>query len=208
MLVGENLRPVWKSSAGKGQTDYQRLSSSPIVADGRVYAMDSETRVSAFDAKTGSRVWRVDLTNTGEDEGHVPGGLAYAQGRVFATTGFAQVVALEAATGAETYASRCRRRCAQRHGAPGWCSSSRSTTRSRSTPTPASRLRTYAGITNPPPFSAARRRPPTAASWWCRSRRANWSRCAPAAAACCGRTHRHRPAHRPISALSHIRAVR
>ncbi|MEK7244577.1 MAG: PQQ-binding-like beta-propeller repeat protein [Pseudomonadota bacterium] len=103
MLVGENLRPVWKSSAGKGQTDYQRLSSSPIVADGRVYAMDSETRVSAFDAKTGSRVWRVDLTNKGEDEGHVPGGLAYAQGRVFATTGFAQVVALEAATGAEVW---------------------------------------------------------------------------------------------------------
>ena len=103
MLVGENLRPAWKSSAGKGQTDFQRIPASPIVADGRVYAMDSETRVTAFDAKTGSRVWRTDLTNKGEDEGHVPGGLAYANGRVFATTGFAQVVALEAATGAEVW---------------------------------------------------------------------------------------------------------
>jgi outer membrane protein assembly factor BamB len=103
ILVGENLRPAWKSSAGKGKTDYQRIASSPIVADGRVYAMDSESRVSAFDAKTGSRVWRTDLTDKGEDEGHVPGGLAFAQGRVYATTGFAQIVALEAKTGAEVW---------------------------------------------------------------------------------------------------------
>ncbi|OHC82522.1 MAG: pyrrolo-quinoline quinone [Rhodospirillales bacterium RIFCSPLOWO2_12_FULL_67_15] len=103
ILVGENLRPAWKSNAGKGQTDYQRISSSPIVADGRVYAMDSESRVSAFAAKTGDRLWRTDLTDKGEDEGHVPGGLAFARGRVYATTGFAQVVALEAKTGAEVW---------------------------------------------------------------------------------------------------------
>ena len=103
ILVGENLRPAWKSNAGKGQTDYQRISSSPIVADGRVYAMDSESRVSAFAAKTGDRLWRTDLTDKGEDEGHVPGGLAFARGRVYATTGFAQVVALDAKTGAEVW---------------------------------------------------------------------------------------------------------
>ncbi|MCC7017332.1 MAG: PQQ-binding-like beta-propeller repeat protein [Rhodospirillales bacterium] len=103
ILVGENLRLAWKSNAGSGQDDYQRISSPPIVADGRVYTIDSDSRVSAFDAKTGDRIWRVDLTDKGEDEGHVPGGLAFAKGRVYATTGFAQVVALDAKTGAEAW---------------------------------------------------------------------------------------------------------
>jgi outer membrane protein assembly factor BamB len=103
ILVGENLRRAWTSNAGKGRTDYQRIPAPPIVADGRVYAMDSNTRVSAFDAKTGSSVWRVDLTGKYDDDGHVPGGLAFAQGRVFATTGFAQVVALDAKTGKEVW---------------------------------------------------------------------------------------------------------
>lgn len=103
ILVGENLSRAWTSNAGKGKTDYQRISAPPIVADGRVYAMDSNSRVSAFDAKTGRQLWRTDLTEKGEDEGHVPGGLAFAQGRVFATTGFAQAVALDAATGKEIW---------------------------------------------------------------------------------------------------------
>jgi outer membrane protein assembly factor BamB len=103
ILVGENLRRVWTSNAGTGRSDYQRISSPPIVADGLVFTMDSDSRVSAFDAKTGNRVWRTDLTSKGEDEGHVPGGLAFAKGRVYATTGFAQVVALDAKTGAEVW---------------------------------------------------------------------------------------------------------
>ena len=103
ILVGDALRPAWKSSAGKGATDYQRIVSPPIIAEGRVYAIDSESRVSAFDAKTGSRLWRADLTPSQEDDGHVAGGLAFSQGRIYATTGFAQTVALDAKTGAEAW---------------------------------------------------------------------------------------------------------
>ncbi len=101
--VGDNLRPAWKSNAGKGATDYQRIVSAPIVAEGRVYAIDSESRVSAFDAKSGGRLWRIDLTPGKEDDGHVAGGLAFAQGRIYATTGFAQAIALDAKTGAEIW---------------------------------------------------------------------------------------------------------
>ncbi len=103
ILVGENLRPVWKSSAGKGKTDYQRIVSSPIIAEGRLYAVDSESRVSAFDTKTGGRLWRADLTPRGVDDGHVAGGLAFSQGRVYVTTGFAQAIALDAKTGQEIW---------------------------------------------------------------------------------------------------------
>lgn len=103
VAVGENLRRTWTSSAGKGANDYQRIVAAPIVAEGRVYAIDSESRVSAFDAKSGGRLWRTDLTPKKEDDGHVAGGIAFAMGRVYAATGFAQVIALDAKTGAETW---------------------------------------------------------------------------------------------------------
>ena len=103
ILVGDNLRQAWRTSAGAGQTDDRRISSSPIIADGLLYAVDARSRVIALDAKTGRQIWRFDLTAKGEDEGHIPGGLAFAQGRIYITTGFAQVVALDAKTGKEAW---------------------------------------------------------------------------------------------------------
>ncbi|MBM3564629.1 MAG: pyrrolo-quinoline quinone [Alphaproteobacteria bacterium] len=101
--VGESLRRAWSASAGKGADSYQRIVAAPIVAQGRLYAIDARSEVSALDAKTGSRLWRVDLTPKKEDDGHIPGGLAFANDRIYATTGFAQVVALDAKTGKEIW---------------------------------------------------------------------------------------------------------
>ena len=91
---------AWRSSAGSGSDDDERVIASPIVADGRVFTMDSETMVSAFDTANGERLWSVELTPEEEEDGHIGGGIAYEDGSVFVTTGFAEVIALEAATGA------------------------------------------------------------------------------------------------------------
>ena len=91
---------AWRSSAGSGSDDDERLIASPIVADGRIFTMDSETMVSAFDTANGERLWSVELTPEEEEDGHIGGGIAYEDGFVFVTTGFAEVIALEAATGA------------------------------------------------------------------------------------------------------------
>ncbi len=90
---------AWSASIGSGSDDEQRLIAQPIVAQRRIFTMDSETAVSAFDAKTGGKLWSVNLTPDAEDEGHIGGGLAFEQGRVYVTTGFAQVIALQAGTG-------------------------------------------------------------------------------------------------------------
>ena len=37
----------------------------------------------------GKRKWETDLTPDDEDEGHIGGGIAYDDGRLFVTTGFA-----------------------------------------------------------------------------------------------------------------------
>ena len=103
IAVADGLSRAWRANIGQGAGDAERFVSSPIVARGRVFAMDTGTNVSAFDAETGERLWEAELTPEEEDEGHIAGGLAYENGRVVVTTGFAQVIALDAETGAEIW---------------------------------------------------------------------------------------------------------
>lgn len=99
MEVNATLHKVWSSSIGSGSGKRVRLLTQPVVAAGLVYTMDSETEVRAFDAKNGDQVWRVDITPDNEDGLASGGGLAYDDGMLFAATGFAQVVAINAKTG-------------------------------------------------------------------------------------------------------------
>jgi outer membrane protein assembly factor BamB len=101
--VADGLSRAWRADIGQGADDAERFVSSPIVARGGVFAMDTATNVSAFVAETGERLWEAELTPEEEDEGHIGGGLAYESSRVVVTTGFAQVIALDAATGAEIW---------------------------------------------------------------------------------------------------------
>ena len=97
--VGEDVRRAWQADIGSGSDDTDRIIASPIVAEGRVFAMDAESVVSAFDTESGRRLWEAELTPEEEDDGHISGGLAHEKGRVYVTTGFAQVIALDAETG-------------------------------------------------------------------------------------------------------------
>ncbi|MHA1598554.1 MAG: outer membrane protein assembly factor BamB family protein [Alphaproteobacteria bacterium] len=99
IAINESISNVWRASAGDGADEEVRIVGTPIVADGRVYAMDSLSNVSAFDTKNGKRLWTTELTPEEEDDDHISGGLAYEDGRVFVTTGFAQVIALDAGNG-------------------------------------------------------------------------------------------------------------
>jgi outer membrane protein assembly factor BamB len=91
---------AWTADAGEGAGDDARITGAPIVAGGRVYALDAEAQLSAFDAGSGSVAWRTDLSPAGEDgdEGF-GGGLATDGQRVYATTGFGEVLALETGSG-------------------------------------------------------------------------------------------------------------
>ncbi|MFP6735815.1 MAG: PQQ-binding-like beta-propeller repeat protein [Rhodospirillales bacterium] len=99
LQIGQDLKRVWTISVGEGNTDSEKITSQPIVGGGMVFVIDSESQLGAFDAKTGDDVWQVELPPEEEDDGFFGGGLAYEAGRVFATTGFGEVIALEAKTG-------------------------------------------------------------------------------------------------------------
>jgi len=99
VAAAPQLQKRWSTDIGAGASAGERLTSTPVVADGRIFAIDTDSDVSAFDANTGNLLWRTALTPDEEDDGHIPGGLAYDGGLVFAGTGFAQVIAINATTG-------------------------------------------------------------------------------------------------------------
>lgn len=98
---GGGLGAAWRADIGTGSSDEGRLTASPIVYQGRVYTLDTEGVVSAFSSSGGSRLWRVSLAPENEkgNEGF-GGGIAAYEGRLFITTGFGVVVALNAGSGA------------------------------------------------------------------------------------------------------------
>lgn len=99
VALGGTVRQVWSADAGTGSSTTGRLTASPIVADGRVYTLDTAGRLTAF-SMTGSQAWRVSLTPPKEkDYKGYGGGLAADGGRIYAATGFGYVYALESGTG-------------------------------------------------------------------------------------------------------------
>lgn len=94
-----SLSRVWTADAGEGAGD-AAMTSRPIIADGTVYTLDARATVSAFDAGSGARRWQTSLAREGERgrEGY-GGGLAAEGGRLYAATGFGEILALDRASG-------------------------------------------------------------------------------------------------------------
>ena len=94
---------LWSRDLGSGGDDDAPILSGPVVAGGIVYSMDSDAVVTARRASDGETIWSADIEPEDEDDGNWGGGVSYDLGRIFAGAGFAQVVALDAATGAELW---------------------------------------------------------------------------------------------------------
>lgn len=117
------LQQIWDVDAGKGSDIDSRLTAPPIVAAGRVYVLDAAAHVRAFNAQTGEKLWEADVAPKGGEPGFFNsasfgligssnrvdptkgfgGGVAFDNGRVFVSSGFGDVVALNAADGKQIW---------------------------------------------------------------------------------------------------------
>jgi outer membrane protein assembly factor BamB len=94
------LNQAWRVSVGAPGGFRRKITAQPVVSAGRVYAMDSEAVVSAFDLRSGARRWRVVTRAKKDRSSNVGGGLAIEGGVLFVTTGRGDVLALDAGSGA------------------------------------------------------------------------------------------------------------
>ena len=98
--LGQALGSAFSVKAGSGNTVTRRIASPPIVANGRVYTMDSLGAVRAFDATSGAAIWASQTPNErGNEHSLYGGGIAFANGRIYATNGLGFVSALDEQTG-------------------------------------------------------------------------------------------------------------
>lgn len=99
-LNGGELKRVWSSSIGAGSKKDLPLTAQPVMADGRIYALDTSARVRALDASSGKTLWTARVHTEVEDTPVIGGGVAFGGGRLFVTAGYNEVLALDPATGA------------------------------------------------------------------------------------------------------------
>ncbi|MSP67346.1 MAG: pyrrolo-quinoline quinone [Alphaproteobacteria bacterium] len=100
LAIADQPRIVWRADVGEGSGRLRRLIMPPIAAEGRVFAIDADGELSAFRATDGGRLWRIDLVPEQEEKGAPGGGVAFDRGRLYASTGYGEVFALNPETGA------------------------------------------------------------------------------------------------------------
>jgi outer membrane protein assembly factor BamB len=116
LALSGNPKQTWSADIGAGSSKEGRVTASPIVADGRVFALDAAGTVSAYSVSGGSALWRTSLkpeketgsggifslsawTGGGGNGGGFGGGIAYDNGRLYAASGFGVVAAIDPSSG-------------------------------------------------------------------------------------------------------------
>lgn len=102
------LRQLWSSDIGRGTAYRRRITAQPVVAGGMVFAMDSDAVVSAWRTDSGRSVWDFDTQSKDNRSTNIGGGIAADGGTLYAATGRADLVAIEAASGKLRWRSRLR----------------------------------------------------------------------------------------------------
>ena len=101
--LGQALKPVFSVSIGAGDARKRRLNVDPVVAGGRIYTMDAENVVRAT-STSGQILWSATLVpqrdKAPQGQG---GGLAYGDGKLFVSSGFGKLTALDPASGGKLW---------------------------------------------------------------------------------------------------------
>ena len=105
------LAQAWVSDIGAGGGYRRKILAQPVVTNGMVFTMDSNGDVSAFALSNGARIWQMATKNKDTKSSNVGGGLAASGDTLYAVNGLGDLVALDAANGAEKWRTNL--------GAPG-----------------------------------------------------------------------------------------
>jgi outer membrane protein assembly factor BamB len=99
LALGENLKRLWRVDIGDAVAKGLPLITQPVVADGMIFAMDIGATLSAYKTADGKKLWSRKLAPKKEETESLGGGLAFAGGRLYVTTGYRDVIALDPQTG-------------------------------------------------------------------------------------------------------------
>ncbi|HEX8241138.1 MAG TPA: PQQ-binding-like beta-propeller repeat protein [Allosphingosinicella sp.] len=100
LALGASPGMAWRVSIGEGSGNAGQLASAPVLAEGRLFTIDTRAVVRAISPENGATVWQAQVRGANAPEGSLfGGGVAYDNGRIYATNGVGDAAALDSKTG-------------------------------------------------------------------------------------------------------------
>lgn len=102
LQTGSKLTLFWDSNFGDGNSKRDYLIATPVIAYKVVFAIDANANVSAYRLDNGEKIWEQRLKPLIKDDKSTSlkgAGLAEYKRKIYATTGFGGVFALDMITG-------------------------------------------------------------------------------------------------------------
>lgn len=100
--TGNKLKGFWESNFGTGNSRRDYLIAEPVIAYKVVFAIDADATVSAYRLDDGERIWKRRLKPLLKEDKSTAlkgAGLAEYNKKIYATTGFGGVFALDMTSG-------------------------------------------------------------------------------------------------------------
>ncbi len=88
------LKKVWQAKIGTGASKSLPMTAQPVVVDGKIFTLDTDSHLRAFSTADGKQLWEANVRPEGEDDPVIGGGIAYSAGSLYTTTGYNEVLAL------------------------------------------------------------------------------------------------------------------
>jgi len=104
VALAPKIKRVWTASIGSGGDKRTPLTALPVIAEDRVFTLDTAGNLSAFTLENGKRVWRQSVVPRGEgSSGAVGGGIAWHEGKLYVTAGYKHLIAVDPASGSQIW---------------------------------------------------------------------------------------------------------
>ncbi|WP_395395834.1 PQQ-binding-like beta-propeller repeat protein [Novosphingobium sp. BL-8A] len=106
LALADNPQRVWTAQIA-GSTTRQRLAAAPVIGDGKLFVMDTDGVVHAFDADKGTHLWTKNFAvSGGNNKAIFGGGVSFDSGKLYVTTGLGEVAVLNANDGSQVWSKK------------------------------------------------------------------------------------------------------
>lgn len=107
LALGANPQKIWSASIGEGSNGRHSIISMPVVENGKIYAQDSYSKVTAYNAASGAKLWEKKFTQKNETKNIAyGGGLSLGPDALYVTNGYGHIAAMDKNNGTEIWRIR------------------------------------------------------------------------------------------------------
>lgn len=103
VALASSVSRAWSASVPAG-SNRARLAAAPVIADGKLFVVDVNAMLRAYNAQTGAQLWTAPVAKDDNNKAaRFGGGASYGGGRIYASDGLGDLVAFDANNGSEIW---------------------------------------------------------------------------------------------------------